>query len=168
MNDKLFDLLWGRCVPEHRIGQGKDRNRLGSNPADFPASVPCARLKDESQDNRIVFEPFARLGMVLVVLNLLPADPRGVHKISLEVFIRDTAVLLRKIVNRLGKILICLADSWVDSKQFHPSSISPTSEMSLYQLLASRQRTKLNLGALDEASLAFQFESPILNVDGGH
>ncbi len=168
MNDKLFGLFRDHCVPEHHVGEGKDRNRHGGNPADFPAGVPCASLKDESQDDRIVFEPFARLGMILVVLNLLPADAGGGHKIALEVFIRDTAVLLRKIINRLGKILICLADCWVDSKQFHTSSISAASEMSLYQLLARRQRTKLNLGVLDEPSLAFQFESPILNVEGGH
>lgn len=168
MNDKLFGLSRSRCVPERHVGEGKDRSRHGGNPADSPAGVACASLKDESQDNRIVFEPFARLWMVFVVLNLFPTDAGGRHKIALEVFIRDTAVLLRKIVNRLGKIFICLANCWVDSKQFHPSSISPASEMSLYQLSARHQRTKLNLGALNKPSSAFQFESPILNVEGGH
>lgn len=145
MNNELLYLVWLSRIPIDRIYCRSDRDVHYSNSANFTAGILCARSENELENYCVASQAFTWFGVVLVVFDLLPADPCSVDEIAFEVLVRDATVFFQKRIDGLRKILVGLADCWIESKQFHPKRISLVSEMSLYQFKDCCLWTNLNL-----------------------
>lgn len=134
VNRKRFNSSWRGHVTIQKNADDRDTSNGQGIRAHFPSGVLRSTFTNILYDYAVIFESFAWLWMIFVILDLLPSDAGRGDKIAFKVFIRDAAVFFQKVIDRLGKILVSLSDCWIETEQSHPQSLPNPAEMSLYQL----------------------------------